>query len=98
MFGIEFRTEKSMIVYLPPEWSQGLERLIWLKYYDLVKQQITFTFGLNVGKSNELHLKKTSNKSSSELNNFYLKHFLMWCVFLVALSPKLIVIYRFSTT
>ncbi len=67
LFGIEFRTKKSEIayVYLPPQSGD----------YDLVKRRITFTFGLNSAESNELHFKKTSNKSCSELNNFYWKLF-----------------------
>ncbi len=40
---IEFCTKMSAsaCVYLPPEWSQGLERLIQLKYYVVLKCQIT---------------------------------------------------------
>ncbi len=30
--------------------ARGLERLIWLKYYVLLKRQITFNLGLNADK------------------------------------------------
>ncbi len=36
-----------------------LERLIWLKYYILLKEQITFTLGLNAAK-NTHHIQKYS--------------------------------------
>ncbi len=64
LFRIEFRTKMSEIafVYLPPSGARGLERLIWLKYYDLVKRQIKFTFGLNAADSNALNLKKLQIK------------------------------------
>ncbi len=46
-----------MSIWTPSGAGGGLERLIWLKYYDLVKRQITSTFGLHAAESNELHLK-----------------------------------------
>ncbi len=46
----------------PESGARGLKRLIWLKYYDLVKRQITFTFGLNTAESNEFHQKKKNFK------------------------------------
>ncbi len=47
--------EKSVgaYFYLPLEWKKGLERLIWLKYYDVQKRQITFTLGLDVAKNTD---------------------------------------------
>ncbi len=49
-------------------WSGAvrLERLIWLKYYFVLKRQNTFSLGLNAAKNT--HQKKASNKSSLELN------------------------------
>ncbi len=37
--------------------GKGLERLIWLKYYIVLKWQITFNFGLN-GAKNTHHIKE----------------------------------------
>ncbi len=31
--------------------ARGLERLMWLKYYNVQKWQITFTLGLNAAKN-----------------------------------------------
>ncbi len=39
----------------PRSGAKGLKGFIGLKYYDFVKRQITFTFGLNAAESNELH-------------------------------------------
>ncbi len=33
--------------------AKGLERLLWLKYYNVHKRQITFTFELNTVKNND---------------------------------------------
>ncbi len=54
MFGIEFYTKKSTSTYVyPPSWSWARwhERLIWLKYCNVLKRQIAFTLGLNVDKN-----------------------------------------------
>ncbi len=37
----------------PPGVSRGLKTLIWLKNYDVQKQQITFTLGLNAGENTD---------------------------------------------
>ncbi len=50
--------------------ASSLKRLIGLKYYDLVKRQITFTFELNAAESNELHLKKLQIKVVPNLITF----------------------------
>ncbi len=42
--------------------AKWLERLMWLKYYNVQKWQITFTLGLNAAK-NTNYLKNTSRKS-----------------------------------
>ncbi len=49
------KSPRSHLSICPWSGAIGLERLTWLKYYDLVKRQITFTFGLNAAESNELH-------------------------------------------
>ncbi len=38
--------------------ARGLERLIWLKHYIVLKRQITFNLGLNAAK-NMHHIKKS---------------------------------------
>ncbi len=38
--------------------AKGLERLIWLKYYIILKQQITFSLEVNAVK-NTHHIKKS---------------------------------------
>ncbi len=38
-------------VYLPPLWSKGFERLIWLKYY--TQRQIAFNLVLNADKNTD---------------------------------------------
>ncbi len=45
-----------------------LKRLIWLKYYNVQKRQITFTLGLNTVK-NTAYMEKASSKSCIELNS-----------------------------
>ncbi len=60
LFGIEFRTEMpaSRWVYLPP-WSGAwrIEKLIQLKYYVVLKRQVTINLGLSAAK-NMHHIKK----------------------------------------
>ncbi len=46
----------------PLSGAKKLERLIWLKYYTVLKQQNTFNLGFNAAK-NTHHMKKASNKS-----------------------------------
>ncbi len=45
---------------IPPPLSgaMGLEKLIWLKYYTVLKRQITFLFGLNIAE-NTHYIKKS---------------------------------------
>ncbi len=45
---------------LPQSGAKGLERLTWLKYYIILKQQITFNLGLNTAKN--MHYIKKSFK------------------------------------
>ncbi len=46
----------------PQSGAKGLWRLIWLKYYNVQKRQITFILGPNTVK-NMNYLEKTSSKS-----------------------------------
>ncbi len=46
--------------------ARGLEKLIQLKYYIVLKRQITFNLGLNAVE-NTHPVKKSQNKSGSEL-------------------------------
>ncbi len=47
----------DVYIHLPPEWSKGLERLIWLKYYNVHKWQMTFILGWNTTKNTD-YMKK----------------------------------------
>ncbi len=47
--------------------ARGLERLIWLKYYTVLKLQITFNLGLNATKNICITSKKGSNKRVQEI-------------------------------
>ncbi len=60
MFEIEFRTKMtaSACVYLPLGGARGLERLRQLKYYVVLKLQITINLGLNAAR-NAHHIEKT---------------------------------------
>ncbi len=48
----------------PRSGTRGLKTLIWLKNYEVQKQQITFTLGLNAWENR----KKSSSKRCFELN------------------------------
>ncbi len=55
VFGIEFLIKNSTSAYVdhnptPLSGARGLERLVWLKYYFVLKRQITFNLGLNADK------------------------------------------------
>ncbi len=53
--------------------ARRLERLIWLKYYYVQKQQIIFTLRLNAAKNTNF-IKKASSKSCLELNSLQKNH------------------------
>ncbi len=46
----------------PQSGARGLEKLIWLKYYNEQKRQITFTLGLNAVKNTPYMRKKVQVK------------------------------------
>ncbi len=52
----------------PQGGARRLERLTWLKYYNVQKRQIIFTLGLNAVKNTDF-MKKSSSKSCLELNS-----------------------------
>ncbi len=56
--------------FYPPPWSgaRGLERLIQLKYYNVLKWQITFTLRLNSDKNTD-YMEKSLDKSCLELHS-----------------------------
>ncbi len=63
--------EKSRLADIsmkPRNGARDLERLIWLKYYFVLKWQNIFNLELNTAKSMHHIKKKGSNKSCSELN------------------------------
>ncbi len=62
----EFSYKAHMFIS-PNSEARGLERLIWLKYYIVLKWPITFNLGPNVAE-NTHPIKKSLNKSCSELN------------------------------
>ncbi len=55
LFGIELRTKKftSAYVYFPQSGARGFEKLKQMKYYTVLKWQITFNLGLNGDKNND---------------------------------------------
>ncbi len=63
---IQKRLETHMSIS-PQGGGRGLERLIWLKYYFVLKWKNTFNLGLKEAK-NTHKSKKASNKSCSKLN------------------------------
>ncbi len=87
MFGIEFRTKNSWahMSISPRSGARGSkDQYIWnLKMY-------------RNGKLDSL-LGSTLAKIRINQNNFYLNLFLIWFIFLAALSPKLNVFSHFST-
>ncbi len=46
----------------PQSGARGLERLIWLKYYIVLKMQITFNLGLSAAKNTHYIKKKLQIK------------------------------------
>ncbi len=81
LYGIEFRTKKSAIAYVylslsppPPEWSWGLERLIQLKYYVVLKRQITINLGFNIAKNTQ-RIKKSIKWKIFNSEKLYLMFF-----------------------
>ncbi len=63
--------QKSHWVHMsifPQSGTTRLERLIWLKYYNVQQRQIIFTLGSNAAKNTEF-IKKASSKSCLELNS-----------------------------
>ncbi len=52
----------------PQSGARRLERLIWLKYYIVLKRQITFNLGLNADKNTDNNKRRGSNKNCSEFN------------------------------
>ncbi len=66
---IIFRTKKLMshMSISPKIGDRGFKRSVCLKSYNVQKKEIGFTSGFNAAK-NTHYIKKTSNKSCSELN------------------------------
>ncbi len=66
LFGIEFRMKKSASTYVylspPPSGARGHERLIQLKYYVVLKWQITINLELNAAKNTHRIKKKLQIK------------------------------------
>ncbi len=63
--------QKSHRVHMsisPRSGARLLERLMWLKYYNVQKRQIIFTLGLNAAKNTDF-IKKVSRKSCLEINS-----------------------------
>ncbi len=69
------KCQRAYVSICPWSGARGLERLIQLKYYVVLKRQITINLGLNAAKNMHYIKKKGSSKSDSIRNNFYLKFF-----------------------
>ncbi len=62
----------------PKSGARGLERLPYLKYYDVLKWENRLTLGINTAKSTD-YMKKASNKSCWEFNCQFFTHFRYIC-------------------
>ncbi len=80
----EFHTKKSVsaYVYIPQSGARRLQRLIWLKYYIVLKRQITFNLGLNADKNTD-NKRKGSNKNCLESISYKKK--IIGCI---SISPR----------
>ncbi len=61
------KSQRAHMSTSPRSGVRGLQWLIWLKYYNVQKRQITFTLWLDTAKNTD-YMEKTSDKSCLELN------------------------------
>ncbi len=86
MLRIKFRRKNSLGAYvytaLSPLFQSGareLERLMWLKHYNVLKWQIAFILGLNADKNTD-SMEKASSKSYLKLHSLQKTQWACICI------------------